>query len=152
MKTSSLKLTQFVISALVLCLLTIGCGPSEEPVPVGEVEGTITMNDEPLADGSISFYNPVTGDSVGGSIADGKFTFTQPVPAGTYQVAVQPPPPPQPDDQASGELANVGNIIPDGYLDGATSGIEASVKEGPNTFEFKLSEDGPALNSDDPAP
>jgi len=144
-----LKSSQFGIATLVLCLLAIGCGSGEEQVPVGEVEGTVTMNDEPLAEGGISFYNAETGDSAGGAIVNGAFKFTESVPSGEYQVAIQPPAPPQPDDRASGELASAGDIIPDGYRDGSTSGLVATVAEGPNSFDFKLSEDGPSQSSGD---
>jgi hypothetical protein len=149
---TSLKFSQFGISTLLLCLLTIGCGGGDEQVPVGEVEGTVTVNDEPLADGSISFYDAATGNSAGGAIVNGKFKFTEPVPAGTYKVAIRPPDAPQPDDEESGKLASAAHIIPDGYRDDSTSGLVATIAEGPNSLEFELSEDGPSQTPSDESP
>jgi hypothetical protein len=146
----SLKSWRFGLTALVLSLLTTGCGSgNNQEGPTGEVEGTVTLNGEPLAGGGISFYDAETGNSVGGAIVNGTFKFSESVPAGEYLVAVQPPPPPQPDDQASGELASVVDVIPDGYKDGSTSGLVATVVEGPNSLDFKLSEDGPSQASGD---
>ena len=68
-----------------------------------------------------------------------------PVKVGTYTVAILPPDAPPPSDQASGEQARaMAAIIPEGYADESQSGLTAKVVEGPNSFTFPLSADGPA--------
>ncbi len=129
----------------VFSLLAIGCGgDGKTEGPTGEVEGTVTVDGKPLTEGSVSFYQPETGESGGAELgAGGKFKLESPLPVGKYQVAFQPPDPPQPDDEASGKLASKITDIHVGYQDGSTSEIVAEVKEGSNPFTFKLSKKGP---------
>lgn len=132
-----------------LCLLFSllpGCGGSggKDVGPTGEVEGTVTLDGDPLTDGSVAFYDESTGNSGGGELGPGgTFKFDVPIPVGSYLVSFQPPPPPQPDDKDSGMLARVESNIPAGYQAGETSNVIAEVKEGPNTFTFELKKSGP---------
>jgi hypothetical protein len=132
--------------ALCLTCLFVGCGGGgSETGPTGEVEGTVTVAGEPLTEGSVAFYQAETGGSGGGALGPGgKFKFDIPVPVGIYQVSFRPPEAPQPDDEASGKLANVESDIHEGYQNGETSEIYATIKEGPNTFTFDLTKQGPA--------
>ncbi len=140
-----------------LCLLScflLGCGGNgggREIGPTGEVEGTVTLDGEPLTAGSVAFYQSNTGNSGGGELGpDGKFKFSTPTPIGSYLVSFQPPPPPQPDDEESGMLARVESNIHVGYQTGETSNFTAEVKEGPNAFTFELTKSGPAASTDSP--
>lgn len=139
-----------------LCLLScflLGCGGGggKEIGPTGEVEGTVTLDGEPLTAGSVAFYQVSTGNSGGGELGpDGKFKFTTPTPVGSYLVAFQPPAPPQPDDEQSGMLARVESNIHVGYQTGETSNLTAEVKEGPNAFTFALTKSGPAASTNSP--
>lgn len=133
-----------------LCLLScflLGCGGGgggREIGPTGEVEGTVTLEGEPLTVGSIAFYQSSTGNSGGAELGPGgKFKFDTPTPVGSYLVAFQPPAPPQPDDKESGMLASVESDIHMGYQTGETSKLTAEIKEGQNTFTFELSKAGP---------
>ncbi|MHC4880415.1 MAG: hypothetical protein ACYTGL_28530 [Planctomycetota bacterium] len=136
-----------------VCLFAVlctGCGSGNSSRPTGEVEGIVTLNGQPLPDGGISFYDDATGHSAGGTIENGKFVITDPVEAGNYKVAVHPPAPVQPDDQATGEQASAdAALIPEGYQDESASGLTATVVEGPNSFQFALSPDGPAISGGD---
>jgi len=129
-----------------LPFLSVGCGGGADIGPTGEVEGTVTMAGEPLTAGSVAFYQPETGESGGAELdAAGKFKLETPIAVGTYQVSFQPPDAPQPDDEASGKMATENaKMIPEGYQAGDTSDISATVKEGPNTFTFELSKQGPS--------
>lgn len=62
---------------LILAPLTIGCGGGEK---VGQVQGRVTINGEPIAKGDIRFL-PMDGASkaTGGLIADGRFEVEVPV-------------------------------------------------------------------------
>lgn len=62
---------------ILLLVLISGCSRGK---PVGDVQGTVTVNGQPLAEGSIRFI-PVNGDTAatGGLIKDGAFRVEVPV-------------------------------------------------------------------------
>ena len=124
-------------------LIVMGCGDGQTQSPTGEVEGTVTLDGEPLTEGGVSFYHSETGGTGGAELgAGGKFKLDLPLPVGEYQVSFVPPQPPQPDDEASGKKAN-DTSIHDRYRDGSTSGIVKEIKEGPNNFTLELTKEGP---------
>jgi len=131
-----------------VALLCAGCGSGEAAKTTGQVEGTVTLNGQLLPDGGVSFYDEATGNSAGGMIENGKFIITESVETGDYKVAVHPPAPPQPEDEASGEQARSdAALIPEGYQDESSSGLTATVVEGPNSFQFALVPEGPPRQS-----
>lgn len=141
----STRVSWACLAVCVSSLLAMGCDGGPEKGPTGEVEGTVTMDGQPLTEGGVSFYHPETGGSGGAGLdASGKFKFESPVAVGTYQVSFQPPEPPPPDDVASGQLPSANDTFPDAYQDESRSGIVAEVKQGPNSFEFKLTKSGPS--------
>jgi hypothetical protein len=153
-KSKMTQIARFSRSWSAFCLLSclfLGCGGGDdvrEIGPTGEVEGTVNLDGEPLTGGSVAFYQESTGNGGGGELGpDGKFKFDVPTPVGTYLVAFQPPAPPQPNDEDSGKLARVESNIPEGYQAGDTSLVTAEVKEGPNTFTFKLTKTGPTAGT-----
>jgi hypothetical protein len=85
----------FSFLALALGLAPIGCSKSLDDLPREPVAGTVTMDDQPLAEALIQF-SP-TGDAKGGptagasgEIKDGKFSIPReegPVP-GNYKVSI----------------------------------------------------------------
>ena len=72
--------SHFKLSFLVLVLASVGCGGG----PTSVVEGTVTLDGQPLEYGSISL-KPESGETnaVGGVIEDGKFTIEK-VPEGSF--------------------------------------------------------------------
>jgi len=70
--------------------LAVGCSGSGDDLPREPVSGTVTLDNVPLANGTISFV-PVTGTGGGGgAIKDGKFSIAREgglVP-GSYTVAI----------------------------------------------------------------
>ncbi|HIE95479.1 MAG TPA: hypothetical protein EYQ63_00355 [Fuerstia sp.] len=142
----SVRFTAVWAAFCLLPVLFLGCGGGggKDLGPTGEVEGTVTLDGEPLAEGSVALYDQNSGNTGGGELGPGgKFKFTVPVPVGTYQVSFQPPDAPPPEDADADELANANATIPEGYQSGETSEIVADVKEGPNTFTFELMKAGP---------
>jgi hypothetical protein len=142
--------TRFYWACFAPCflLLLIGCGGGSggPEGPLGAVEGTVTLDDQPLTEGYIAFYLEETAGSAGAELdAEGKFKFADPIPVGTYQVFFTPPELPMPNDEASGKLASQESNIHFGYQDGESSGFVAEVteKEGGNKFEFALTKAGP---------
>ena len=91
---------------------------------------------EPVPDAQVMFYKPPfsRGAITGG---DGKFTVKAGVgdglPAGDYQVAIRPAP--------KGDLDPIdydGTNIPKKYWRKETSGLEKTIVEGVNDFQFEL--------------
>lgn len=140
----SLKIRYVAGMACLLFLFVSGCGKSDgEAKPTGKVSGTVTLGKKPLAQGSIAFLNPETGESFGAPIKDGKFSIENPVTVGKYQVTVNPPEATQPESPDDIKNLRKQAKIPSAYQDGSKSGLTAEVKEGENTFDFPLSTKGP---------
>jgi hypothetical protein len=137
--------TGFVLAACGLtALLTTGCSPSD----VGRVAGQVTLNGQPLAEGSILFQDDTGAISVNAALdGDGRYEVRtydkRGLPPGTYRVAITPrtfgdgetpliegPPAP---------TAPTASPIPPRYRDVATSGLTATVQAGSNPpFNFDL--------------
>lgn len=113
-------------------LITAGC--SNAAPPAGEVSGTVTLGGASVAEGVVTFEDSEHGRGGSAPLQDGRFSFAAPLPAGVYQIAVQPAPPPPP---TSG-LTAVPSPIPGRYHQAAASGLTATVQAGTNVFEFKL--------------
>src|SRR4051812_16642121 len=65
--------------ALSVFSLIVVCGCSGKP-PMGDVQGTVTVNGQPLSEGAVRFI-PVNGNTptTGGTISNGKFRVAVPV-------------------------------------------------------------------------
>jgi len=133
------------------CLLIVlggalaGCGGPER-LPTAPVEGRVLYNGEPLAFGSVVFI-PEAGPPAKGKIQpDGTFRLStygdgDGAILGTNRVEItcsstQDPNAPPPDP--SEEMPVGQSLIPQKYTDCQTSGFAKEVKEGTNSFEFKL--------------
>ena len=86
----SMRRLNLAIVVLVALGLAVGCSGSGDDLPREPVSGTVTLDNQPLASGSISFI-PVSGSGGGGgAITDGKFSIAREgglVP-GSYTVAI----------------------------------------------------------------
>ncbi|MCP4174178.1 MAG: hypothetical protein GY758_25785 [Fuerstiella sp.] len=143
-----MRSVRFIAVCTALCLFSVvlvGCGSGGKEIgPTGEVEGTVTVDGEPLAEGSVAFYNESTGNTGGAELGSGgKFVCAVPVPVGTYQVSFVPSAELAPGDQEADKRAVENDTIHDLYRSGETSEIAAEVKEGLNTFTFDLKKAGP---------
>jgi len=59
---------------LTAALLTVaGCGPARDYGPLAEISGTVRIDGQPLANGTISFVTPATGDLQVFEVSDGRF-------------------------------------------------------------------------------
>ncbi len=136
-----------------LCLVTVvGCAKSGLDLPTGTVAGAVTLNGEPMANGTITFFGENHGDTATAKLqSDGTYTLKYgdgfSVPAGDYRVAIV-------DGAAGGgvsadpsELMKTvaagppeKSALDSKYVDPQTSGLVAVVKEGTNTninFDLK---------------
>jgi hypothetical protein len=83
-------------SALFVCAalgLAVGCTGSGDDLPREAVSGTVTLDNQPLANGSISFMPPSGGGTAtggGSTITNGKFSIPREtgLVSGTYNVAI----------------------------------------------------------------
>jgi hypothetical protein len=76
-----------LLGVLAACALVSGCGDSN----TGTVSGTVTVDGQPLVEGSISFFpaDPTSGGTAGGPIRDGKYSVA--VPVGKMKVSISYP-------------------------------------------------------------
>ena len=141
----SVRFTAVWSACCLLSVVLLGCGGGGKEIgPTGEVEGTVTLEGEPLSEGSVVFYNKSTGNTGGAELGSGgKFMCAVPVPVGTYQVSFLPSVDLAPGDQEADKQAVENDTIHDLYRSGETSEIAAEVKEGPNTLTFDLKKAGP---------
>jgi len=123
-------------------LAQVGCGtPQESP---GVVKGRVVNQGKPITDANIYFEKADADHSVFANLqTDGTFHLKTNVsaglPAGSYKIAVRPDP---------GKMVIlVGDeskklnhpLIPERFMDAATSGLKAEVRPGENPpFEFDL--------------
>jgi hypothetical protein len=129
---------RFGLVALVLPVAFLaGCGGSNH------IEGTVTLDGQPVDGGTISFIN-TSGGSAGGQILDGKYSIESKLASGTYKVQIE-------------WLKKTGKTIPNKSDAGTTSdetkqvipveynrqsNLTAEVKSGSNTFNFELKSGG----------
>lgn len=128
----------FAVICVVLGLAALsGCG-SDLP-PLGEVEGTVTLDGQPLPDAMV-FFTPEGGgrSSTGFTDASGRYTlsFTGNEPGavvGNHKVRITTGTPPELDDSGK-EIAGKPERVPEQY----SEGIAQEVKAGKQTIDFAL--------------
>lgn len=144
------------IVMFVLLGLALGCGGSGRG-PLGQVEGTVTLEGKPINEGTIIFEvagaRPATGTISSGKIVD--VTTYEPndgVPVGEASVAIfatgtAPAPaetttPANPDEASQlGKNYMGGNaqsLIPKKYNNPATSELNCTIESGKNEVSFDL--------------
>lgn len=140
--------------AIVGILAALGCSAEEKPK--APVNGTVTLNEKPVA-GTITFQSPETGKVFTGELdAAGKFQIED-VEVGDYKVYVTPPEiteaPEGPQDIAKLK-ANQKSSIPAGYQNLTTTDLTATVEAGKeNPYQFDLKPSGPSNgNASQPTP
>lgn len=120
------------LSVVLACLWISGCGAEQ---PSGSVSGKVVHGGQALTKGAVVFVNQDTGIGASSPIdASGNYTLPS-IPTGQYQVAIQHPPVPSPDEIERGVEAERVDV-PEKFLDPQTSGLTATVNEGPNTVDF----------------
>lgn len=143
-----MKTTLLTAIALTLLPLLNGCSGK---APLAKVKGTVTLNGQPLAKGTIIFetpgQRPATGRIENGEIVEVTCYATgDGVPVGSHKVAIAAT-----EEAASAVVENPGqakapganymsgkSLIPTRYNDPTTSGLTAEIKRGENVLEFKL--------------
>ena len=119
-------------------VLSVGCGS-----PEATVSGVVTLDDQPLSGGSVSFVPAFDGAGASAEIqTDGSYEArtanAEGLAAGRYRVAVralgESTPDPRGGPPKPGKL-----LTPQRYARSTTSGIEVEVVAGDNDLPIKLS-------------
>jgi hypothetical protein len=125
----------FVLVFAFVALFVAGCGTSYDAT----VNGTVTLDGQPLTKGNVAFVPVGEGAVANGAIqSDGAFTLhtatEQGLAPGRYKVTVVATDPPPPgDDETPGVL-----LTPRVYGDVKTTPLVKEVVAGTNTFELPL--------------
>ena len=137
-----MKLAHRLAAIAALLAAPLGCGTSDEGRE--PVTGTITLDGQPLPDGSLTLVPLAAGPTVGATILDGNFAIARPdgpLP-GAYRVEILSIRStgrtiPDPEGPKGTTVAERKNVVPDRY--GSRSELRAEVTPaGPNTFRFEI--------------
>ena len=126
----------FRVMTLVALVSVIGCGRGSD-VEVGKVAGTVTLNEQPLAEATILFQPESGRPSYGTTDSQGKYTLeytggVEGAMVGRHKVIIRSEVPGE-----DGEPPRVAEKLPAKYH--SQSELSADVKAGQNTFDFDLS-------------
>jgi hypothetical protein len=129
-----------------------GCGRDQQPVKLVPVVGKVTVNDRPLAEGSVVFWpDPAKGNrstvpATGGIYGEGNYAMywggnQKGVPPGWYKVVVFPfllPSGERAPKRAPEELPD--SPVPTQYMELDTTPLSMEVTEGPaeEAYDLKL--------------
>lgn len=133
---------------LVMALVEAGCTSGR--VELARVKGTVTLDEKPLAHGTITFESsgkrPATGKIANGEIVEvTTYQTGDGVPLGMHKVAIW-----SNEEAPSAVTTNPGaaktganymsgkSLIPTMYNDPNTSGLSAEIKSGENTVALQL--------------
>ena len=121
---------------LLAVVLLAGCPSSQEPA-TGSVSGKVTLDDAPLAAGTVLFMSD-DGQAASAELQqDG--TYTLQCRLGQFKVAVTPPAPKSEAEVIDAPASDSAGVdIPPKYQDLGSSGLTTEVKEGSNTFDISL--------------
>jgi hypothetical protein len=135
-----------IVCAAVIFSVT-GCSGSGGS---GTISGTVTVDGQKLKRGLITFMPENTKKGVfNAAIVEGKFEISG-VPTGLAKVVVMPgmDPPGSGDNPADGndrarpnttpKMETLATSVPVKYQSAATSGLELTVKSGPNPYDLNL--------------
>ena len=123
------------LSCVLLCLtaLFVGCQKNDG---LCSVEGTVTLDGTPLADGTINF-GPMAGShgtATGAKITDGKYSAR--ASEGDMVVTIRSQKKETVQDPEHGEMISMTELIPEKY--NQQSELKATIQPGKNTFDFDL--------------
>ena len=123
------------VSCVLFCFaaLFVGCQKNDG---LCTVEGTVTLDGAPLADGMINF-GPMAGASgpaTGAKITDGKYSAR--ASAGEMVVTIRSQKKETVQDPDHGDMVQMTELVPEKY--NQQSELKATIQPGKNTFDFDL--------------
>ncbi len=129
--------------ALLLCsgVVSFGCS-GRSARPPATIEGVVTLDGEPLPQGSIHFTSPLTGESAYVNLEPGgtySVTFPEADVGEAYEVSIQKPQIEEDDAHARVAPVKMDVKIPPKYTDRTTSGLTYEIQDGgTQTFDVEL--------------
>jgi hypothetical protein len=122
--------------ALSVLIVTIVGGCSVKP-PMGDVQGTVTVNGQPLSEGAVRFI-PVDGNTptTGGTILEGKFRVAVPIAKQRVEISAHVIDREKTPRNPSNDQIVMKKLVPSRY--NSQSKLEIDVVPGLNTPEYKL--------------
>ena len=117
-----------------LFVLVAGCSKGK---PVGDVQGKVTVNGQPLAEGAVRFI-PVNGDTsaTGGLIRDGAFRVEVPVAKQRVEISSNMVDQEKTPPNATADQIVMKSLVPARY--NSQSNVTLDVVSGVNEVEYKL--------------
>ena len=135
------KPTVHVLAVLTM-LATTGCGRRNDHPPTYPVNGTVTLDGEPVSFGGVRFISEIGWLAKSRIQSDGSYTLgtfedDDGAMAGSYRVSLQVRE--ISVEETSMHHAMLGrSLIPEKYQDAKTSGLEFEVVAGENQFDLEL--------------
>ncbi|MBI3465937.1 MAG: carboxypeptidase regulatory-like domain-containing protein [Planctomycetes bacterium] len=136
------RICAVLLPAIAVTIVLAGCGGSDKKI--GAVSGKVTYRGQPVSEGSVSLVDTTAGEGAEATLnRDGTFKIETPeggLPPGTYAVSISPPiyedssDPKTPPVMVQKKVKN----IPEKYRSHFTSGLSATVKEGPNEVNLEM--------------
>jgi len=130
------KFRLVLIVFLATAAMIVGCTDKRNPKgPTGTVSGTVKYKGTPVTVGSVIFQNPTTKSGGMASLdSEGKFTISEPMEVGEYNVGFPPPLPPAPHEDAK----PVPSPLPSKYHLPEQGEVKFTVDKGENIADFNL--------------
>jgi hypothetical protein len=130
-----------------LLLVCLGCGKGDMP-DLGQVEGTVTLDDAPLANAIVTFQPEHARPSYGKTDSSGHYELVYTdgnngAVLGTHTVTISTKADGDPDQG----IKSAPETVPSKY--NTTTELTATVEAGDNTADFKLESGGKIDDSDD---
>src|SRR5215212_9187307 len=122
--------------ALSVFSVIVACGCSGKP-QMGDVQGTVTINGQPLSEGAVRFI-PVDGTTptTGGTIRDGKFRVTVPVAKQRVEISANVIDREKTPPKATNDQIVMKKLVPSRY--NSESKLEINVVAGLNEPVYEL--------------
>jgi hypothetical protein len=128
---------QSIIPSIIVLAVAILFGGCSKGPPMGDVQGNVTVNGKPLAEGTIRFL-PVNGDTpaTGGSIINGTFQVQVPVSKQRVEIAANMIDPEKTPPNATADQIVMKKLVPDRY--NSQSELTLDVVPGLNEPTYEL--------------
>ena len=142
------------LAAWLIMIFMVGCADRGKPLQVEFVQGTVSLDGEPVSEANVSFI-PIdqegqTERAGGYSDNHGRYRLTsangnpeQGAVAGEYRIVVQKIltetiPSPDPDDGSASAVFKTTHMLPEIYRDRKKTPLAATVNKGKNTIDIEL--------------
>lgn len=144
------------IASLLVGISCWGCGGGTDFGPMGSVSGKLTLDGQPLSEGTQLLFKQMQAgySAFGETDAEGNYSLTwmregerkSEIPVGEYHVLIMPPGDEDPSAEMSAEEMLEGGgdkppaelEYPPRYQSHTTSGLKFPIEEGPNTIDIVL--------------